>query len=357
MPLEIIRNDITRMEVDAIVNAANAHLAVGGGVSRAVHKGAGPQLQLDCIRLGGCPTGSAVITSGYALPCRYIIHAVGPIWQGGHNGEAELLRSCYRKALELALQYHCTSIAFPLISTGAYGYPKRLAMKIATDTITDFLLHYSPDNDLMVYLVMFTKESLQVGSKLFADIRQYIDDYYVDTHFDHKREYQRRVAIAKRYYPQSDMLKNAPPPVENFSMGPPPNENTSFSWETSPLEDLLKQIDESFSQMILRKIQEKGLKNTDCYKKANLDKKLFSKIINNIHYKPKKSTALALAVALELPLKETNELLHKAGLALSHSEKFDIIVEYFILHKKYDIFEINEMLYEFDQPLLGGALL
>lgn len=366
MPLEIVRNDITRMRVDAIVNAANQYLAPGGGVSRAVHQAAGPQLQEDCIRLGSCPTGSAVITAGYHLPCKYVIHAVGPIWQGGTKGEEEALRACYTKALQLAVENHCDSLAFPLISNGAYGYPKRLALKIATETITDYLLHASPDNDLMVYLVMFTKESLQVGSKLFADIRQYIDDSYVDAHFDHIREYQRRVDIARRYYPQSDMLRNAAPPakapaaetvqsnaIDPFDLS---NDLTS-SWETGSLEDMLKQMDESFSQMILRKIQEKGMKNTDCYKKANIDKKLFSKIVNNIHYKPKKSTALALAVALELSLSETKELLRKAGLALSHSEKFDIIVEYFILNHKYDIFEINEMLYEFDQPLLGGALL
>lgn len=356
MPLQIIRNDITRMQVDAIVNAANRHLSVGGGVCGAIHKAAGPQLEKDCWQLNGCPTGSAVITAAYALPCKYVIHAVGPIWQGGDHSEAEFLRACYKKALELAAEQHCRSIAFPLISTGAYGYPKRLALKIATDTIADFLLHCPPEQELTVYLVMYTKESLQVGSKLFTDIRQYIDDSYVDAHFDHKREYQRRVDIAKRYYPQSDMLKNTPPQVQAFSIAPSRTEQAS-SWETSPLEDLLSKMDESFSQMIQRKIAEKGIKNTDCYKKANIDKKLFSKIINNIHYKPKKSTALALAVALELSLSETNELLHKAGLALSRSEKFDIIVEYFILHKKYDIFEINEMLYEFDQPMLGGALL
>lgn len=356
MPLQIVRNDITRMQVDIIVNAANRHLSVGSGVCGAIHKAAGPQLERDCRLLGGCPTGSAVVTAAYALPCQYVIHAVGPIWQGGHQGEPEALRSCYRKSLELAVAHHCQSIAFPLISTGAYGYPKRPALKIATDTITDFLLHCSPDNDLTVYLVMFTKESLQVGSQLFADIRQYIDDSYVDAHFDHVREYNRRLDIARRYYPQSDMFTNhqAAPAAPAESS---PKQLAPVLHNASSLEDALANLDESFSQMILRKLAEKDIKNTDCYKKANIDKKLFSKIINNIHYKPKKSTALALAVALELSLNETNELLRKAGLALSHSEKFDIIVEYFILNRKYDIFEINEMLYEFDQPLLGGALL
>lgn len=343
MPLQIVRNDITRMQVDVIVNAANKHLSSGSGVSGAIHQAAGPQLRMDCMQLGGCPTGDAVLTPAYQLPCKYVIHAVGPIWQGGNQGEPSALRSCYLRALQLCVQHHCSSIAFPLISTGAYGYPKRLALKIATETITDFLLHSHQDYDLTVYLVMFTKESLQVGSQLFANIRQYIDDSYVDAHFDHAREYNRRLAVARRYYPQSDMFNHAP--TEKAAV------------PAASLKDALAQLDESFSQMILRKINEKGIKNADCYKKANIDKKLFSKIVNNIHYKPKKATALAFAVALELSLAETNELLHKAGFALTHSEKFDIIVEYFILHKKYDIFEINEMLYEFDQPLLGGAIL
>lgn len=343
MPLQIVRNDITRMQVDIIVNAANTHLSPGGGVSKAIHAAAGPELTAFCQTLGSCSAGNAVLTPSFCLPCKYIIHAVGPIWQGGQHGEAACLRACYQKALDMCVQQNCRSIAFPLIATGAYGYPKRLALKIATDTITDFLLHSTFAGDLMVYLVMFTKESLQVGSQLFSDIRQYIDDSYVDAHFDHDWEYNRRLNVAKRYYPQSDMLKSAQPMMAEAAI--------------PSLEDALSHLDESFSQMILRKIAEKGIKNTDCYKKANIDKKLFSKIINNIHYKPKKATALALAVSLELSLDETTELLHKAGLALTHSEKFDIIVEYFILHRKYDIFEINEMLYEFDQPLLGGALL
>ena len=356
MPLQIVRNDITRMPADIIVNAANPNLIPGGGVSKAVHAAAGPEMALYCAQLKGCTAGNAVLTPAFLLPCRYVIHAVGPIWQGGACGEPDMLRSCYRKALEICVQKQCRSIAFPLISTGAYGYPKRLALKIATETIADFLLHCSPEYDLTVYLVMYTKESLQVGSQLFSDIRQYIDDSYVDAHFDHDWEYNRRLNVAKRYYPQSDMLKNASPQAEAFSIMPSLSEKI-LSQETSQLEDLLSKTDESFSQMILRKIAEKGIKNTDCYKKANIDKKLFSKIVNNIHYKPKKTTALALAIALELSLAETNELLHKAGLALTHSEKFDIIVEYFILKGKYDIFEINEILYEFDQPLLGGALL
>ena len=340
MPVQIVRNDITRMHVDAIVNTANRHLRAGSGVNGAIHKAAGPQLLAECQTLNGCEVGEAKITRGYMLPCKYVIHTVGPVWQGGLCGEKEQLVSCYKSALELAVTYGCHSIAFPMIGTGAHGYPKDQALKIATDTISEFLLHHVPDNDLMVYLVAFTKESLSVSSKLFADIKQYIDDNYVDEHFDSRREYARC-----RLFMQSAKANCAAAPVE------------AKAWNPATIEDALDMIDEGFSEMILRIIKEKGMKNADCYKKANIDKKLFSKIVNNANYKPKKTTALALAVALELSLDETRELLMKAGLALSHSDKFDIIVEFFIKNRRYDIFEINEVLYSFDQVLLGGALL
>lgn len=347
MPFEIVRNDITRMRVDVIVNAANRHLTVGGGVSGAIHKAAGPELLAECMQLGGCQVGDAKITRAYKLPCKNVIHTVGPIWQGGTQGEKEVLASCYKTSLELARKHNCHSIAFPLLATGAHGYPKHQALKVATKTISEFLLHNVPDNDLMVYLVTFTKESLSVSSKLVADIKQYIDDHYVEEHFDYLTEYSRRNSI-KSMVMKECAVEEICTPCEPMEME---------EWNPDTIEDALNMIDESFSEMILRKIQEKGLKNADCYKKANIDKKLFSKIVTNKNYKPKKSTALALAVALELPLNETRELLMKAGMALSHSDKFDIIVEFFIKRGRYDIFEINEVLYSFDQALLGGVLL
>lgn len=346
MPFEIVRNDITKMHVDAIVNAANSRLTIGGGVTGAIHKAAGPGLLAECMKLGGCPNGDAKITKAYGLPSKFVIHTVGPIWQGGSHGEEATLVSCYQRSLALAQQYNCRSIAFPMLATGAHGYPKDQALKVATDTISDFLLHNVPDNDLMVYLVTFTRESLSVGSKLFADIKQYIDDNYVAEHFDYRREYSRRMPIMRSIEAEDSVGECAAAPMA-----------MEEAWNPSSIEDALSMIDESFSEMVLRKIKEKGLKNSECYKKANIDKKLFSKIVNNVNYKPKKTTALALAVALELSLDETKDLLMKAGLALSHSDKFDIIVEFFITHGKYNIFEINEMLYDFDQVLLGGAVL
>lgn len=336
MPLSIVRNDITIMNVDAIVNAANESLLGGGGVDGAIHRAAGPELLRECRTLGGCKTGEAKITRGYRLPARYIIHTVGPIWRGGHHGEKKLLISAYRASLELALSHGCESIAFPLISSGVYGYPKDQALKVAVDTIGEFLLQ----NDMAVYLVIFDRAAYTIGGKLFADIAAYIDDRYVAAHQD-SREMQRRRAAA--------FSSSFPEPEAAALWAPAPCASVPQS-----LSDALGKLDESFSQMLLRKIDEAGITDAQCYKKANIDRKLFSKIRSDVHYKPSKPTAMAFAVALELPLEEAREMLQKAGFAFSHASKFDIIVEYFIARGNYNIFEINEALFAFDQSLLGG---
>ena len=336
MPLSIVRNDITTMAVDAIVNAANESLLGGGGVDGAIHRAAGPELLRECRTLGGCRTGQAKLTKGYRLPARYIIHTVGPVWRGGGCGERELLRSAYRSSLELALAHGFETVAFPLISSGVYGYPKDQALKVAVDTIGDFLLSH----DMTVYLVIFDRTAFTIGGKLFADIAAYIDDRYVDAHTD-SREAQRRRAARFQAAP--------PPSVEAELWAPAPCRAAPGS-----LDEALDRLDESFSQMLLRKIDERGLTDAQCYKKANIDRKLFSKIRSDIHYKPSKPTAMAFAIALELPLEEAREMLQKAGFAFSPASKFDIIVEYFIAHQNYNIFEINEALFAFDQSLLGG---
>ncbi|MBQ7145803.1 MAG: O-acetyl-ADP-ribose deacetylase [Lachnospiraceae bacterium] len=329
MPLEIVRNDITQMACDAIVNAANSRLAGGGGVDGAIHAAAGPELLEACRKLGGCPTGEAKITPGFKLSASYVIHTVGPVWRGGGAGEAELLAACYRNSLALARDHECRSVAFPMISTGVYGYPKEEALEIAVREISHFLL----EHDMLVYLVVFDRRGFQISQKLFGDIEEYIDENYVDTHAHARGESQIMETIAAE-----------------MAMAPSLAEPSA-----QKLEDYLKEaLDESFSQMLLRKIDEKGISDAACYKRANIDRKLFSKIRSDVHYKPKKTTALAFAIALELPLEEAAELLMKAGYALSHSNKFDIIIEYFLKKRRYDIFEINEALFAFDQPLLGG---
>ncbi len=312
MPLQIVRNDITTMKVDAIVNAANESLLGGGGVDGAIHRAAGPELLAECRTLGGCKTGQAKITKGYRLPAKFVIHTVGPIWRDGNHGERELLASAYRSSLEAALAHQCETVAFPLISSGVYGSPKNQALKVAVDTIGDFLLAH----DMMVYLVIFDQAAYIIGGKLFADIAAYIDDHYVDTHTDNREIQRRRMAMASMpMEEEDDWAPTAPAP---------------FS-----LNEALSKLDESFSQMLLRKIDECGMTDAQCYKKANIDRKLFSKIRSDVHYKPSKPTAMAFAIALELSLEEAREMLGKAGFAFSHASMSDIIVEYFITHQKH----------------------
>ena len=329
MPLEIVRNDITKMKVDAIVNAANETLLGGGGVDGCIHRAAGPELLAECRTLGGCKTGDAKITKAYRLPCQYVIHTVGPVWNGGSHGERELLVSCYRTSLALAKEHGCETVAFPLISSGIFGYPKDQALRVAVDTISEFLA----ENDMTVYIVIFDRAAYQIGNKLFADIAAYIDDHYVDAHTDSRRERMRRMGVV-----ESRMLTA----YEDAPMA------------ASGLDEALAHLDAGFSETLLKLIDRSGKKDAEVYKKANVDRKLFSKIRNNPDYKPSKATAIAFAIALELNLDETHDLVARAGYALSASSKFDVIIEYFIRQKKYDIFEINEALFAFDQSLLGA---
>lgn len=331
MPFEIVRNDITKMKVDVIVNAANKSLLGGGGVDGCIHRAAGPELLAECKLLNGCETGSAKVTKGYHLPCMYVIHAVGPRWIDGNHREKELLESCYTTSLRLAKEYGCKSIAFPLISSGIYGYPKDQALRIAVEQIRKFLL----DNEMMVYLVIFDRKAYEISDRLYSDIATYIDDRYVDEHSD-SLSLQR---VRFREY-ENTCLKEESVPL-SFA-----NQKTIKDW--------LDGIDESFSEMLLRKIDESGMSDAECYKKANIDRKLFSKIRSDKLYKPSKPTVIAFALALELSLEEMQDMLAKAGFALSHSSKFDLIIEYFVKQGNYNVYEINEALFAFDQSLIGG---
>ena len=368
MPFTLVRNDITKMRVDAIVNAANHTLLGGGGVDGAIHRAAGPKLLEECRGLGGCRTGEAKITKGYDLPAKYVIHTVGPIWMGGSEGEEKDLEACYLNSLRLARQHGLESVAFPLISAGAYGYPPAQALSVAAGAILRFLRH----SEMTVYLVIFGPSEFVCSKKLFGDVKAYVDDVYVSEHLESNIQAKsRRLAdemekrSAGRLYRKA--AKEAPEAADEARaeerhklssfMALDIQEDSAFDGAAAPdWGKLLRQTEDGFSQTLLRMIDEKGMTDVECYKRANVDRKLFSKIRSNPGYKPAKSTALAFAVALRLSMEETRRLLGSAGFAISHSSKPDIIVEYFIRNREYDLYEINKVLFSFDLLLLGSGM-
>lgn len=351
MPFALIRNDIVKMNTDAIVNAANSSLMPGGGVCGAIFRASGyDQLNQACRKIGHCEVGQAVLTPGYQLPAKYIIHAVGPIWCGGTHNEAELLRSCYIISLKLAQVHGCESIAFPLISSGIYGYPKKEALQIAVTAIRDYL----QGHEMMVYLIVFDRCALAAGQERFAELRSYIDNHYVDTHTFRNRGQTDRLAQQQQMEEQAELFQSglsSPVSTEtpNFALRMP----TAPEPTKRSLKERLFHLDESFSKMLLRMIDEKGMTDVEVYKRANMDRKLFSKIRKD-SYTPSKQTAIALAISLRLNTDETKDLLGRAGYALSPSSKFDVIVQYFIEEGIYDIYEVNQALFAFNQKLLGA---
>jgi O-acetyl-ADP-ribose deacetylase (regulator of RNase III) len=338
MPMSIIRNDITKMSVDAIVNSANPHVFIGDGVDGAIHKVAGAELFEARKAIGNIAVGEAAITDAFKLSAKYVIHTVGPTWHGGNDNEIESVKNCYRSSLALAKDYNCKSVAFPLISTGTYGFPKSEALQIAISVISEFLF----ENDMKIYLVVYDKTSYSLSGKLFSAVVEYIDDYYIDEHLEY---YRNRGRMEYDICPQDVRT----PIIEWDGKC----EIKSLK-ENRSLEDLMGELDETFSQSLLRLIDQKGKTDVEVYKKANADRKLFSKIRSNPNYKPSKVTAIAFAIALELSLDETRDLINRAGFTLTHSSKFDVIIEYFIGQGNYNIFKINEVLFAFDQVLLGA---
>lgn len=338
MPFTIVRQDITKMQVDVIVNAANTQLAMGGGVCGAIFHAAGAKkLQAACNKVSPIKTGEAAITPGFDFSAKYIIHAAGPIYRQWKPEESErLLRSAYIESLKLAVENGCGSIAFPLISSGIYGYPKDEALTVATGAIKDFL----EDHDVDVYLAVFDKMSFAVSEKLLGQVESYIDENYVEEH-----PYGRSRLLDVEYEAMSEAMYR---PLLRAAQAAPAKTNKG-------LEDLIEELDEPFNVTLLRLIDARGKTDAEVYKRANIDRKLFSKIRTGKGYMPGKRTILALAVALELTLQETDDLLERAGYALSHSQKFDVIVEFFIVNGRYDIYEINEILFKYDQPLLGAG--
>lgn len=344
MPFEIVRNDITKIQADAIVNTANPRPVIGAGTDEAIHRGAGPRLLQARQELGHIKPGCAAVTPAFDLQAKYVIHTVGPVWDGGGRGEEDLLRSCYDNALRLALEHGCGSVAFPLISTGNYGFPRDKALQIAIGAFSAFLM----EHEMTVMLVVFDRDSYRLSERLFQTVSSYIDENYVQS-------YAKASCIApmERRRPLRalrDMGKQESEAVGEYvypcASAPAPR--------AASLEDMLRQEDAGFTETLLRLIDRTGKKDSEIYKRANLSKQHFSKIRNDLHYKPTKATALALAIALELSLEETKDLIGRAGYALTNSSKFDLIVRYFIEQGRFNIVEINLALYEFDQSLLGA---
>lgn len=349
MPFEIVRNDITKMNTEAIVNAANASLEAGGGVCGAIYNAAGMQeLQKACSAIGRCETGQAVITAGFNLPAKYIIHTVGPVWQGGAQNEEALLRLCYKNTLGLAKKHGISSVAFPLISSGVFGYPKKEALQVAISEIKAFLLN----NEMDVYLVVFDKQMFDISQSRYHAIQSFISERYVEARMVPERtRMQKQTEFVQESEIYADALELVSEQVEVKEMP-----LSASVLKKKSLADVVNQLKDPFSQMLLNLIDEKGFTDTEVYKRANIDRKLFSKIRSNPEYKPSKQTAIALAFALKLSLDETKDLLMRAGYALSRSSKFDVIVEFFLEQGICDIYEVNEALFAFDQVPLGGAI-
>ena len=367
MPFEIVRNDIVKMQVDAVVNTANPRVKIGAGVDSAIHKAAGPQLLEARKAIGDIPVGEAALTPGYNLDAKYVIHAVGPAWLDGEQGEAQLLRDCYDSALNVALENGCESVAFPLLSAGTYGFPKALALQIAVSAFSAFLM----EHDMQIYLVVFSKETVVLSEKLVRAVSQYIDENYVrekhwEEYYAEEESFRRQMGGRRpRRTPQQELLsaeeirhriasapEKGPIPGELKNLGAVSEFFTPI--ECVDFDELLDRLDAGFSETLLKMIDRTGKTDAEIYRKANVDRKLFSKIRNNPQYKPSKMTALAFAVALELNLEETQDLIGRAGYALSHSNMTDVIVEQFIKTGNYDVYELNMVLYKFDQPLIGA---
>ena len=375
MPLQIIREDLTRVQCDAVVNPTNERLHGTGYLEGKLREAAGERLGQAMARIGCCEPGGAVLTRGFDLPARFVIHTVGPIWVDGTCGEAETLARCYRACLALAKRHRFSSVALPIIAAGRSGFPKAQALEIAVSEIRAFL----ETNEMDIRLVVYNRDCYEISRSRYASVRAFIDQHYVDTHSVHEASFPNAANLPDASEWESYSMFSASMPDDAAmerdeapaASAPRPQAKPQATYGAARPEKAKsgrasrpkisglfsgpdRALDESFSEMLLRKIDERGMTDAQCYKKANVDRKLFSKIRKDPQYRPSKPTAIAFAIALELNLEETRELLMKAGFALSHSQRFDVIIEYFLRERNYDVYEINEVLFEFDQPLLGA---
>lgn len=376
MAFQIIRNDITKVAADAIVNTANPEPRYVSGTDYAIYMAAGADALLkERQKIGNIEIGQAAVTPALALNAKYIIHTVGPAWVDGEHGERDAVRSCYENSLCLAKKLGCESIAFPLIATGVYGFPKADALQIAVSVFSEFLA----DTDMDIFLVVFDEDSFVLSGKIFSGVDAFIDENYVsekmDSEYclgasaatlsigsilpDKKRREKRPLGRASHLSRRKDSARAVSQKAdeEEYDAAPimaAPMAMAGADRAGRSLDDLMANVSETWQESLLRLIDEKGYTDVEVYKRANVDRKLFSKIRSNADYQPKKITAVAFALALRLSLDETKDLLGRAGYALSPSSRFDLIIEYFIMHEVYDTYTINLALFEHDQPLLGA---
>ncbi len=350
MPFQIIRNDITKVKADAIVNTANPEVAIGSGTDSAIYQAAGEdKLLAERKKIGPMMPGQSASTPAFQLDAKYIIHTIGPAWIDGNQGEREILHSCYENSLNLAAELKCQSIAFPLIATGVYGFPKDEALQIALGEINKFLLSH----DMDVILVVFDSKAFELSGKLVGNIEEYIDEHAAGEISEaeyrsfHGNERRREI-----YSPLADDLDEEAAEVDEeivcADSAVPFPDVSGMS-----LDEVLGGKEDTFQQRLLKLIDESGMDDVTVYKKANVNRKHFSKIRSNEDYKPKKKTAVAFAIALELDMPTMLDLLARAGIAFSPGDKFDLIISYFVTNGIYNIFDINAALFKNDQPTLG----
>lgn len=369
MAFQIVRDDISRVRADVIVNSANPQPLCGGGAEAAIYAAAGFENLLAARKeIGALSVGEVGVTSAFALPAKYVVHTVGPLWNGGVSGELVALKLCYEEALAKAIGLGAKSIAFPLISSGVYGFPKDLALQCAINAFREFLKRH----ELQILLVVFDEASFEISNELCEDVQNFVDiqraEYFAVRATEKKREAERKKTLEKsRKLEEAAAFLDADnwncelsrdvafcaPERGAFMHRVPVCEAPTIQSPRS-LESILKTKEDSFQERLFRLIAQKKLDDVDVYKKANLDRKHFSKIRSNVDYKPKKKTVLALAIALDLNLEETRDLLSRAEFALSPSSRFDLIVTYFITNKKYDIWQINNVLFKYGEQMLGA---
>lgn len=337
MPLRIIHQDITTLHCDAIVNPTDYYYSGSGGTDRSIHRAAGTQLSEECDRLPQLNQSEIAVTRGYDLPCQYVFHTMGPIWVGGNKNEPALLRACYINALFKAAEMGIKSIAFPLISSGTFGFPKDKVLRIALGAIGNFLTLLDADLDVAICIIDPAVYELGLSFEL---------EQYLKTHEPN---------------PVAECICHEASPLLSEAYAEEDEEEADSSCAfvevigapESSLDEWLKQQDDTFAVTLLKLIDKKNLTDVQCYKKANVTRKTFWKIVNDPKYKPSKPTIIAFAVALELTLDETEDLLRTVGFSLSHSNTFDMIISFYIQRGVYDVYEINAALYKYDQLCLG----